>query len=224
MVDLTILLVTWDRPKEIRQTIRGLWKNIKYDGKVFFHIADDNSPGNYVQDIISEFPFITWSSTITDRKGWGTNVNTALRAIETPYVFLCEDDYVCNDVVDFDSGVHVMESLGDIVCIRYDGIAGHKLNLRLRETKNGTQYMTIDPDSPHLNVYSNRPHLRKHKQFIADYGFYQEGLKLGKTEEYFAHKIKDKPKGKFAILWDGVKNKFDHIGVSRQGTEHDIHG
>lgn len=223
--DITILLVTWNRPVEIRKTVYGLVKHIRYDGNIKWHLADDNSPDSYVYDIIHEFRFIPeWSYSITDRKGWGANVNQALKGIETEYVFLIEDDYVCNTDLDFNAGVEVLESQSDVVCIRYDGIAGHSLNLKLRETSTKIQYMAIDFDSPHLNVYSNRPHLRKHKQMLDDYGYYDEGIKLGLTEESFAHKVKDTKKGKFAILWDGVLNKFDHIGISRQGGEHDNGG
>lgn len=222
MEGITVLIVTWNRLSEIKQTIRGLWKNVRFSGNLRFHIADDGSPEGYIESIISEFPYINFSTSVVSRGGWGKNVNTALKQIESPYVFLIEDDYVCRKPVNFDDGIGVLESQSNIVCIRYDGVAGHELNLSLRETKDGIQYMIINFDSPHLNIYSNRPHLRKHKQFIDAYGYYPEGIMLGATEEAFAHRVRDKKSGKFAILWDGVENKFDHIGVSRQGTEHDI--
>ena len=44
---VTVMLITYDRPEEIRRTIYSLLKNIKYPrDKLLWHISDDNSPGN----------------------------------------------------------------------------------------------------------------------------------------------------------------------------------
>ena len=110
--------------------------------------------------------------------------------------------------------------------VRYDGLAGHRLLLELRErdTEIGKiHFLRLRHDSPSLNVYSNRPHL-KHKRFHQFYGLYPEGLKLGETETHFAHRVKDKLRdGPWIVaLSSGVENSFRHIGVSRQGTELDV--
>ena len=83
-------------------------------------------------------------------------------------------------------------------------------------------YMILERYSPHLNVYSNRPHL-KHRRFHSKYGPYSETTPLGMTETEFAHRVKDigVDGPLLAILADGVVRAFDHIGKSRQGTELD---
>jgi len=226
-----ILVVTYDRPKEIRAVIRALVENIIYPPeKINWHLSDDNSPKEYIPNIQKDFPDLHFTATVTDRRGWGANVNKGMGYILThlkcDYIFLCEDDYVAMGPVNIRDGVLLMEANKGIGLVRYDGISAHTLNLYLREIKVGDgrmmDYMIIDRGSPHLNVYSNRPHL-KHRRLHSRYGAYREGSTLGHTEEDFAHAVRDKGvEGPLiAVLHDGIARAFDHIGHSRQGTELD---
>ena len=223
----TILVVTFDRPKEIRDTLYGFLKHVKYPhDKLMFHLADDGSPDGYIGAIESEFHFLRWSHTQTNRQGWGANVNTALKAIATNLIFLMEDDYVAMDDVDLISGAKILTNVEETGLVRYDGIAGHNLRVQFTEYKeNGVRYGygIIDKLSPHLNVYSNRPHLR-HARFTRYYDYYPEGKPLGWTEEAFAHHVKKSPEDgpQLVILDSGVERRFDHIGKSRQLSEFDI--
>lgn len=223
---VSICVVTFDRLREIKQTIAALYAHLHYEGDIKWHIADDSTPGNYFGSISHEFPQIDFTHTKTDRKGWGVNVNTALGFLSKyPYTFLIEDDYVCKRDIDLTHGVALMEANDKIGAVRYDGVAAHALTLHLEEVESRVgrfSYMRIDKSSPHLNVYSNRPHL-KHRRFHECYGFYPEGKNLGTTEEQFAHRIKDqKHCPDIAILWDGIPTAFDHIGASRQGSDLDV--
>lgn len=225
---LTILIVTYDRPTEIRKTINGLANRLKYDGSITLHIADDNSPGSYVNDLLEDYKFLDVQHTITNRKGWGANVNKALQSITTDYIYLNEDDYVPLVGLDLNKGVALLEANQDLGIVRYDGIEGHTLNLELREedTRLGRlNYLRISKHSPHLNVYSHRPHL-KHRRLHDMLGLYKEGLSLGETEEEFAHRIKDKGDipPHVVILPSGIPRAFSHIGHSRQGSEFDVTG
>ncbi len=223
---VAVCIITYDRLREIKMTISALCSHLHYVGEIKWHLADDSTPGNYLGTIRNEFPTLNFTYTKTDRKGWGTNVNTALGYLDKyPYVFLIEDDYVCQRDLDLTAGVALMEANDKIGAVRYDGIAAHSLTLHLEEveTRIGRfSYLRIDKDSPHLNVYSNRPHLR-HRRFHECYGFYPEGKTLGVTETEFAHRVKDKKHCcDVAVLWDGIPTAFDHVGASRQGSELDV--
>lgn len=223
---VAICIVTFDRLREIKATISALHSHLHYEGQIVWHLADDSSPGDYLDAVVKEFPDLRFTFTKTNRKGWGMNVNTALGYLDKyPYIFLVEDDYICLRDIDLTAGVALMEANSKIGCVRYDGVVGHSLTLHLEEVESRIgrfPYMWIDKDSPHLNVYSNRPHL-KHRRFHECYGFYPEGKNLGTTEEQFAHRIKDRKHcPDVAILWDGLPTAFDHIGASRQGSEHDM--
>jgi glycosyltransferase involved in cell wall biosynthesis len=227
----TVLIVTYDRPSEIRRTIAALDSHIQYPrDRLRWHLSDDGSPLEYIPTIQKDFPHLHFTATVTERKGWGANVNKGMgfanSHLHCDYIFLCEDDYVALKEINIRDGVMLMETIRAIGLVRYDGISAHTLNLYLREVKLDTgramDYMIIDKDSPHLNTYSHRPHL-KHRRFHSKYGPYKEGITLGRTETEFAHRVKDKGVDGplLAVLHDGVQRAFDHIGKSRQGTKED---
>lgn len=238
---VTIVLITYDRPDEIRRTIYGLLQNLKYPREqLLWHIADDSSPENYIHDIQEDFRYLRFTNTVTDRKGWGANVNKAMVFAfgQSDYVFSIEDDYVSLKEINLEKGVALMESKDDrhrpseaakrepIGLVRYDGIAAHWLKLDLREAETGigsVHYMRILPSSSHLNCYSHRPHL-KHRRFHDFYGQYAEGVKLGVCETNFAHRVRNRMKNGpwLCVLEDGITKAFDHIGKSRQHSDLDI--
>jgi len=222
----TVLVVTYDRPTEIRRVLYAFLKNVKYPhDRLLFHLADDASPGNYIDDVEREFHFLRWTHTRTNRGGWGANVNAALKVIATDFVFLMEDDYLATGEVNLEAGVRLLTKVETVGLVRYDGVAGHFLTLHLKEYKDHEgriDYCTIDKESKHLNVYSNRPHLR-HKRFTQAYGVYPVGKKLGWTEEAFAHHVRQKADApELVILHDGIQRKFEHIGTSRQLSGEDV--
>ena len=223
--DVAVMVVTYDRPSEIRRVIRALDKHLQYDGKFVWYLADDASPGNYVLDIQRDFPKLNFRASVTKRLGWGANVNKCLQKIAEKHIFLCEDDYVALYPLDINKGVALLDSKANIGLVRYDGLAGHRLNLALEEieTRLGVlQYLEIlKKSSRGLNVYSNRPHLKSRK-FHRAYSHYPMEKSLGETESAFAHRVKDILTGpRLVALETGIVRAFDHIGHSRQGTELD---
>jgi len=234
-----VMIITYDRPKEIRQTISALEKYLVYPKDLLhWHIADDNSPDYYVKKIKDDFKHLRFTATVTDRKGWGANVNKGIVHCHgtSDYIFVIEDDYVAQKEVNLIKGVCLIGSEKDtpipeggsprepIGMVRYDGLAAHNLLLELREAKTqigNLAYFNILKQSIHLNCYSNRPHLR-HRRFLSDYGEYKVGLSLGATETAMAMRFKHTKGGSWiTALSDGVPKGFDHIGKSRQGTNLD---
>lgn len=232
---VTIVLVTYDRPNELRTTVASLMEHIVYPPeRLRWHLADDGSPDPlYCESVIHESTLhgdveMRWSATQTTRKGWGANVNKALLHAmgDTEYVYLNEDDYVAQKTLRLDLGVQLMETVSEIGLVRYDGLSAHiGMILRLKEAKSADvrlDYLELDRASPLLNVYSHRPHLR-HRRFTACVGMYPEGLSLGATEEAYAHRVRDMQQcPQVAVLDDGIVRAFDHIGRSRQGSDEDV--
>ena len=224
---VTILIVTWNRPQEIRRVIERLKEKVYYPGPLFWHLADDTSPGSYVADIVRDFPEFNY--TITPRRsGYGLNVNLGLSHIKTPYVFQIEDDQLAERRLDIDAGVFIMEQDKTVALVRYDGIEGHRMVLTLDETPkvNGRRvhFLRIDRKrSQGLNAYSNRPHL-KHRRFHEVFGSYSHGFCLGSTEELFARHVLYHHRGSndLVVLSNGIERAFTHIGKSRQLSKDDI--
>lgn len=237
---VSIIIVTFYRPEEIRRTITALIQNIQYPEDLLrWHLADDQSskwdgdqagnwtPERYLDDVRADFADLRFSMTVTERAGWGANVNKAMLYCwdkHGSYTFLCEDDYVTRGSLRLREGVAILATDKKIGLVRYDGIEGHALNLELRECKTEIgriPRLLILKNSPFLNVYSNRPHL-KAQRFHDTYGMYPEGLSLSDTEVKFAQRVKRKKDGPgVVVLKDGVVRGFDHIGKSRQHTKAD---
>lgn len=239
---VSVLIVTYDRPKEIRRTISALREHIRYPAdKLRWHIADDNSPGNYVYEIQQEFKELNITATVTDRKGFGANVNKGLIFCwqAGDLVIFNEDDRPPTKPYDIEKAVALLMSQKDcgrpegaekreaIGLIRLGGIASHWLTLQSREAETflgKLNYLHIRKDSPFLNCYSNQPFIA-HRRFFDFYGMYPEGTALAETETQFAMRFKHRKSGPWiCTLTNGIDTAQEHIGVSRQGTELDTRG
>jgi len=249
---VSIIIVTYFRKREIRLTIDALRKHIKYSPeRLRWHICDDGSPSGYIPNLLRDFPELNFTYTVTNRKGWGANVNAALRQIKTSYVYLTEDDYILQRDLDLSANVALMEAEKQIGLVRF-GIVGHGFACRMHETDiraripdyqendsnrgytgagklNWWEIVHEQPPGPFTFYrYSNRPHL-KHRRFHDFYGLYPEGLSLGATEDAMNHQIKDCVRKRdggplIACPANFTLWHYDHIGESRQGTELDAGG
>ncbi len=259
---VTIVICTYNRPLEVRKTIQSLLEHVYYPpNRLRWHIADDGTDGFYVGElhdwmievspescgVPDSYPRTTY--TITPRKGWGTNVNTALREVKTDYVYFTEDDYVLKRDMDLMAYVAAMEEAPAIGMMRF-GIAGHALTCHLNEidirkwdpiyedNEGLSQYRgyggtgklntwVVDKGFSHgpysFYLYSNRPHL-KHRRFHEAYGYYVEGQTLANTEHAMNHQFRQGPEVPYiACPANWTLWHYDHIGVSRQGTSEDVH-
>lgn len=244
---VTIQICTYNRWDEIRRTLVALRRNLIYpEESLRWLICDDSTPGDYRERVFSfmrnelgvgNFGVIT----TPQNGGWGANVNNGLRRIDTPYIFFVEDDYLLTRELNLQVGIALLERNNTIGLLRYRAIAGDtNIICFLHETDIGTwlpdychglglpgklAWWRISPRSESLWLYSHGPHL-KTRGFHQYYGNYPEGLKLGATEEAFAHQVKDAMRANpyapaLAILPEWVTMHWEHIGQSYQQTELD---
>lgn len=243
--EVTVGIVTYNRYEEIRQTVQALADGLIYPpDRLKWVIADDSSPDGYTERLGKLKLFEDLNArfiTTPENAGWGANVNNLRANLETDYLFLIEDDYVLTEDIDLRAGIALMEARPDIGYVRYRGTAGHHIlyhgfeadiSAQLPEFRQGLglpgriNYLQMDSNSPEVYLYSNGPHL-VHRRFIEFYGPYEEGRKLGETEERYAHTVRDRMKlwnegaPALVILPEFVHQVFDHIGTSYQHTEAD---
>ena len=237
---VSVLIVTYDRPREIRLTIEALRRHIKYPkDNLRYHIADDGTGENYVYKAQQDFKDLNITATITDRKGFGANVNKGLRHCWgiSDYVLFNEDDRPPIKTYDLEKAVALLMSekdcnkpegappRGKLGVFRLGGVASHWLTLQSREADTvlgKLNYLHILKSSPFLNCYSNQAFM-SHRRFFDYYGLYPEGASLAATETTYANTFKHKKGGPWiCILTDGIDTAQDHIGASRQGSKEDI--
>lgn len=243
---IAIQICTYNRYDEIRATLEALQQYLIYpEDRIRLYICDDSSPDNYLSRLKRLKIFKKWSTifiSTSSNSGWGANVNNGLREIPEDIIFFLEDDYVLTRPLDLRVGVSILQSLSHIGMIRYRGTSGDRMLFHQFEATidveeeyreatsqvfNRAAYLQIDRASPTVYLYSHGPHL-KHRSFHDSLGLYDEGLRLGETEERFAHKVKnamlenaDTAPG-IIILPEWIPMHWDHIGQSYQHTDEDI--
>lgn len=249
---INVVIITFLRRDMFRRTVDNLIDKLHYSGPISWIIADDSTPEPDYQNFCLSVFRKTWSNGLPDHheirvegtpqnSGWGANANNAISKCEHDIVFFIEDDYVLTRPLDLSPFVALLLENDAVGLVRMDGIAGHRgINCQTAETNirdylpghrdgvgglGDVHYWLIDQRSSHLNVYSNRPHL-KHRRFHEFYGPYPEGYRLGQTESMFAHTVKDKmranPNAAPALAIPlNANSYFDHIGVSFQLSEWD---
>jgi len=243
---VTVLLCTYNRYDLLVETIRRLRENLNYPPELLqWVICDDHSPGQYRNKLAKEKELADLNVKIVttpENSGWAANVNNGLAAVETDYIFFCEDDYWLNAEIGLNGMVALMETVPGIGMVRARGIAGTSIQAILNEADISAyvpnwvdgfgvagkiNYWQLSTGSATPYLYSNGPHL-KHKRFHEFYGLYPTGLKLGQTEESYAHMVKDAAATRWmdgapaiTILPSDVVMWFDHVGESYQHTDAD---
>lgn len=247
--DIDLVLITYNRPLEICKTIAALEDKLLYPREhLRYLIADDATPGDYQTRLSETKTFqrlyhVEFVPTIGGNLGWGGNVNRALAYSNAPYVFQIEDDYILKKYLDLQAAVACMLVKPEIGMMRFRGTAGdhmvfHQMEANIAPYMPDYQegvglpgkltYLLFDSGSPGLYIYSHGAHLKR-AFFHQFYGKYPVGLKLGHTEESYAHMVKDAMRSNagapvIAIQPEWIPMYFDHIGVSFQHTELDVEG
>ena len=245
---VTILICTYNRLREIERTVSALREYMSYSGELRWMIADDSSPGNYRQKLLSSpviksvldlrslEPIKPHVITTPYNMGWGGNVNNGLAQTDTEFVFFIEDDYELTRPLDLDIGITLLLTQPHIGMLRYRATAGEHIVFHQMETNISAYfpnyqdaqglpgklcYFLLDGGSPSLYIYSHGAHLKR-RSFHEFYGRYPEGLRLGATEEAFCHQVKDGMKRPgapaIAILPEWVHMHWNHFGESYQHT------
>lgn len=240
--DITVVILTYEREAELKLTLAALREHLQYPAaKLDILIADDASPGGVARyKRLADFKGVKWLVNEANL-GWGATVNRALRAATTDLVFFLEDDYVLKRDLDLRIGAALLTVAPHLGLLRYYGVAGEQMVLHVFEAEIGAllpdfrdgmswpghlTYLQLDGGSPSPYLYSNRPHLRA-RAFTAFYGEYDEGRKLGATEEAYAVRVKtrmreqpDRAPG-IVVLPENIVPVFDHIGQSYQLGDED---
>ena len=223
---VTVLIVTYNRAHTIRRVIQRYELYLKYVGPLLWRLADDGSPPGYVEELQKEYRRLDFQATVTDRGGFGANLNNGLREAFklSPYVLLTEDDWATLDIVDVTRGVWLMESIPEIGLVRYDeaGIdcTYHAAVLKhptLTRKDAWTRYFVIDRSSRYIYP-GGHPQL-VHQRYYKRYGFYKEGGEIASVERHFSGVLKNQAGPQVVVMADYVGiSKFRHTAKTWKGT------
>lgn len=254
--EIAILVITYNRAEALRQTLDALKRFVTYPtDKLHIIVSDDSTGGHYLPALRRIKAYKEWGRGLKaietpQRSGWGKHANWAMTHIYTQYpnvqyIYQIEDDYVLTRELDLRVGVALLETMQNVGMLRYRGTAGmhavlHQFEADIREylpdydesaglIQGKVCYLQLDSGGHGLWIYSNGPHLKRLRganSFHDFYGAYPENLKLGHTEEWYSHIVKDRMKlpnaPAIAILPSFVTMQFQHIGDTWKDTEDDI--
>lgn len=224
--DITVLIVTYRRPKVIRQVIQRYELFLQYPGRLIWRLADDGSPPGYIAELQKEFARLDFRVTVTQRGGFGANLNNGLRAAhkDSPYVFLTEDDWATLDYVNLTKGVWLLESIPGIGLVRYDEIGifskytGAVLKHETLNKKDSwARYLILDSENRYIYP-GGHPNL-VHKRYYDAYGLYKEGGEIASVERAFSNVLKTRKGPAVVVMTEYAgQSKFTHIAKTWKGT------
>ncbi len=189
MAHVCIMLLTYNRYEYAELTLRSALENIKYEGPLSVHIADDGSPDGYVaelMEIAKGMGIEQVTSTNSNHRGYGANYNCATQVVHSfaDVVLPLEDDWQLLRELDLDKYVPV---LGQFGCIRMgylgftQALHGRFLNVA------GATWILMWPNSYEPHVWAGHPRLET-VAWERAVGPWPEVLEAGPTEFAVAHK------------------------------------
>ena len=92
--EVTVVLTSCNRPKELLQTLKSFFKYNTYPIKKFI-IIDDSGKKNCIDDCIKNIPESIKRKIIYNEKNIGQiySIDKAYSFVDTEYIFHCEDDW-----------------------------------------------------------------------------------------------------------------------------------
>lgn len=217
MEPITVILQTWKRTDYALRTVVAARELLRYQGDLYWYVADDGSPMGHVAEILNAFDAPV-RGLHSQRRGYGANANAAWDAAPSALTFWLEDDFVLREPLDLTPHAYALMDDERLGMIRLGYIDGAKLEAP-RDFA-GRSYHTIPRDWPDTSFYAftGHPSLR-HKRYREAYGDYPTGLGPGDTELAYAYQYRV-GWGPLIVWPEGYPEQgvFDHIGSIKTET------
>lgn len=231
---VTLLLLTYEDGERntAEPVLRAALDNIRYDGPLTVHIADDGSIEGHVErlrHIAGGYAHVVAvGSTNAGRRGYGHSYNLATQEVhlanEGGIVLALEDDWlltrplVLNPLVETLVASHAALLAPDIECIRL-GYLGFTQALHgyFAHTPAGPMVM-LDSASDEPHVFAGHPRLET-VRFERAVGPWPEGLPAGATEFAVAHRVEARRDIAWPLDYGPASQRGDSLFVHIGGHE-----
>lgn len=215
---LCILLLTYNRLEYARTTLNSILHNLRCSVPLHVHIASDGDPPDYIEKLIAPHTDIMFTTSVTQREGYGANYNYALQTVHNlpniEYVLPLEDDWELVREFNVDP---ILGVLHDRIfgCVRM-GYIGYTQQLKCSFVSHGNlHWLSFDEDSSEPHVFAGHPRLET-VAWQRSVGPWTEGLLPGQTEWEVAHRESSRRGVCWPIsLITPEGNMFQHIGTIR---------
>jgi GT2 family glycosyltransferase len=216
--DLTVLFITYNRSDLLSISYQAIRNSRRLAGARVI-CSDDCSKAEHL-DVTRGLGF---DRVVTTERngGLGRNNNKGLRAADTPYILMVQDD--CKMVNDeaVCQAVQVLQADPSVGMVR---LYGNPTYFPLIEKKaQGLSYWVADHTSQAYEevkqgpirhrVYSDQPHVRRRELHEKVLGFYAEGVPMEQTEMDYEDRM-DAQRQLFVAYLNPVEvNHFVHLGA-----------
>ncbi len=214
--DLQVVFITYNRSHLLAQSLERIRQQPQLQG-VRVVCSDDCSTEEH-QAAIAKMGFDLVVSA-PKNGGLGRNNNKGLRACDSKYQLMVQDDCMLLNVQAVIDSVAILEADPSIGMVRLHGDPSH-FPLKEREI-NGLRYWVADHTSPayealkavlpRRRVYSDQPHVRRRELHEGVVGYYAEGIQMERTERDYEDRMDAQSELFVAFLHPTEINAFDHL-------------
>lgn len=192
---LTIMFLTANRMQYAKPSLESTLQNLKHNGQLSVHIADDGSPDGYVDELVSiarqHVDLVTTSNSM--RRGYGANYNLATQTIHqlegAKYVLPLEDDWKLGREFDTAPIIQALD-LGLFGCVRLGYIGITKPLYAEFMVSHGYHWLRLCSDSLDHHVFSGHPRIET-VEWEKEQGLWPEGMNPGATEFDISYRIRE---------------------------------
>lgn len=191
---LTIIITSAGRKDYLKKTIDSLSLNLRYEGKIYWHIIDDNPESTETRSYISSKYF---DKVIFNKKnlGLGLSLNKIYRTIRTKYILHCEDDWLFLEPVNVTELINVLKRENEQIQLILNRKERYKLPPLV---EHGKAYIT--------RYYSFNPHLISFDLIPEILPFSRENTERTISDQMRRKNVK-------SIVYGFKKNNFvSHLG------------
>ena len=211
--DITVIIPTMNRVSILIGTLQRLVAGLAYSGSISYLIGNDgdhNLERVLRAEGFSENQFRVLNH--SERKGLGGNYNRLIETSETDIMLSTQDDYFLTRTLHLDEHVLKLQEDESAGWIRLRLTQGQDFNAIVKH-----RYWEIQWCSAGYYIASDQPHLM-HRRFHDAYGFYDEGLRVGDTENNWCWRTKalgqenpEWPKVLIPVDWS-CDSSWVHVG------------
>jgi|SRR3990167_8763843 len=205
---ITLVMTTWiTEPirKEVAESTLQSWvNNMKYDGELRLHVADDGSTVEWHPETIWKGPI---SFSRQERRGVGASLNAGFRkAFEvSPLCGYFVDDWICTEEIDLTPWAQLLMEREDVGIVRL-GPPHPFMRGSIEIYTTNWQGWALKLERFGLCV-GHRPELF-HKRFTDFYGMWDENLNACETERLASVRYANMPGGPSIVM--ALPHKFFH--------------
>lgn len=219
--ELQVVFITYNRSHLLAKSLKRIREAALLRG-VRIICSDDCSTQEH-QKAIGAMGFDQVISA-TKNGGLGRNNNKGLRACDSKYQLMVQDDCMLLNPQAVIDSVAILEGDATVGMVRLHGDPAHFP--LIERNLSGLRYWVADHTAPayealksslpRRRVYSDQPHVRRRELHEEVVGYYAEGLPMEKTERDYEDRLDNQNQLFVAFLTPTRTDFFDHLqhGIS----------